>query len=63
MSKLDIDFMKSSFKEFDIQSKGYLEPFELGVFMNSLGMKANEEKVKEMLQEKNVQKLDIHGLI
>ncbi len=66
VSKLDIDFMKTGFKEFDVQSKGYLENFELGVFLNCIGMKSDEERVNgilKMLEEKQVKKLDVHGLI
>ena len=35
VSKVDIDFMKQGFGFFDVQKKGFLENYELGIFLNS----------------------------
>ena len=35
VSKLEIDYMKQSFQNFDITKKGYLDDYELGIFLSS----------------------------
>ena len=42
VSKLDIDFMKQSFSFFDVAKRGYLENYELGIFLNSKRLPLNQ---------------------